>query len=271
MIDKALVARVEGSLATGMAGSARAIAELHPELGSTVVGIGTGQAILFGPGMWVNRVVSLGLDGPVDDADFDRVDGIFERAGLPVEFDVNPWADESLLAGAAARGMSPQWFRSLLVKHLPGDDRAASRTSGSVSVRPADDLGEWADVSATGFGYHDAERRLANDTSAEAAELLGDRLLVAVIDGAPVGVGAIGIADGVATLYGMSTVPAARRQGVQSALIAARVDIAIAAGCDLAVSTAMPGSASERNLMRPGFDVVCTKLGLRADATGGRV
>ncbi len=268
MIDSALVERVERSLASGLAALARAIAERHPELRPTVVDVGTGQAILFGPGMWVNRVVGLGLGGPVSDVEFDLIEDVFERAGLPVELDVSPWSHASVLTGAATRGMSAQWFRSLLVRHVTGGDRQV--TDCAVSVRPATGLGEWEDVSAAGFEYDDAERRRANDISAEAAGRLGDKLLVALFEGTPVGAGAIGVADGVATLYGMSTMPRARRSGVQSTLITARLDAARAAGCDLAVSSALPGSASERNLMRHGFELIYTKLGLRSTVIGAR-
>lgn len=261
MIDKALVARAEGSLAKGMAASARAIAERHPELGSTVVNIGTGQAVLFGPGMWVNRVVGLGLDAPVGDADFDLIDGVFQEAGLRVELDISPWADETLLAGAAARGMGPVWFRSLLVRSVSAGDRDAPEAAARVDT--ARSVAEWQDISAAGFAYHDEPQRWANDVNAEAAHRIGDTLLVATVDGTPVGAAALATSLGVAVLYGTSTTPYARRRGVQAALIGARIARAATAGCDLVISTAVPGGASERNLLRHGFRLVCTKVGVR--------
>jgi GNAT superfamily N-acetyltransferase len=53
--------------------------------------------------------------------------------------------------------------------------------------------------------------------------------------------------------------PAFRRRGVQSALLAARVADATAAGCDLAAVTAQPGSPSHRNVQRRGFDLLYTR------------
>jgi GNAT superfamily N-acetyltransferase len=60
----------------------------------------------------------------------------------------------------------------------------------------------------------------------------------------------------------MSTLPAFRRRGVQRACLAARLDLARAAGCDLAVTSATPGGESARNIERAGFQCVYTSVGL---------
>jgi len=43
---------------------------------------------------------------------------------------------------------------------------------------------------------------------------------------------------------------------VQSALLAARLEIASAAGCDVAVVVTQPGSKSQENVQRQGFDLL---------------
>ena len=63
---------------------------------------------------------------------------------------------------------------------------------------------------------------------------------------------------------GDATLPAFRRQGVQCALIEARLAMAAQAGCDLAIVTADPGSSSGRNAERMGFQLVCTHVAMRA-------
>ena len=67
------------------------------------------------------------------------------------------------------------------------------------------------------------------------------------------------ITHGVAQLTGAATVPSARRRGVQAALLAARLDDAAAAGCDLAVVTTAPGSTSQKNVQRRGFQLMYTR------------
>ena len=58
---------------------------------------------------------------------------------------------------------------------------------------------------------------------------------------------------------GAATAPAHRRRGVQTALLSARLADAAAAGCDVAVITTQPGSKSQQNAQRRGFDLLYTR------------
>ncbi|HEX8254450.1 MAG TPA: GNAT family N-acetyltransferase, partial [Thermoanaerobaculia bacterium] len=82
----------------------------------------------------------------------------------------------------------------------------------------------------------------------------------AELDGRMVGTGAIAMHDGVALLAGASTIPSARNQGAQRALLEARLRHAAAAGCDLAMMCASPGSTSQRNAERQGFRIAYTRI-----------
>jgi GNAT superfamily N-acetyltransferase len=75
-------------------------------------------------------------------------------------------------------------------------------------------------------------------------------------DGVVAGGASMHTADGVAQLTGAATAPAHRRRGVQTALLSARVTDAAAAGCDIAVITTQPGSKSQQNAQRRGFDLL---------------
>jgi GNAT superfamily N-acetyltransferase len=79
------------------------------------------------------------------------------------------------------------------------------------------------------------------------------------------------IADGIAQLTGAGTAPAFRRRGIQSALLSARLADATAAGCDLAVITVQPGSKSQQNAQRRGFDLLYTRAVLAHDASRRRL
>jgi hypothetical protein len=46
---------------------------------------------------------------------------------------------------------------------------------------------------------------------------------------------------------------------VQTALLSARLADAVAAGCDVAVITTQPGSKSQQNAQRRGFDLLYTR------------
>jgi GNAT superfamily N-acetyltransferase len=79
------------------------------------------------------------------------------------------------------------------------------------------------------------------------------------------------ICEGVAQLTGAATAPAHRRRGVQTALLAARLADAATAGCDVAVIVTQPGSKSQQNAQRQGFDLLYTRAVLvkHPEATGG--
>ena len=92
---------------------------------------------------------------------------------------------------------------------------------------------------------------------------------VGEIEGRIAATAAMVLHGGVALLAGASTIPSARRQGAQAALLAARLRDAAARGCDVAMMVAQPGSASQRNAERNGFRVAYTRLKWRRPAGGG--
>jgi GNAT superfamily N-acetyltransferase len=81
----------------------------------------------------------------------------------------------------------------------------------------------------------------------------------ALADGVIVGGASFHLAEGVAQLTGAATAPAHRRRGVQTALLSARLADAAAADCDIAVVTTQPGSKSQQNVQRRGFDLLYTR------------
>ena len=87
----------------------------------------------------------------------------------------------------------------------------------------------------------------------------GNTLFLAEMDGQVIGAGGLSIHDGVALFAGASTIPAWRRRGAQRALLDARFQYARAAGCDLAMKGAEPGSSSQRNAERQGFRIAYTR------------
>ena len=80
------------------------------------------------------------------------------------------------------------------------------------------------------------------------------------LDGQIAATGALILHEGVGLLAGASTMPDARRRGVQAALLAARLRHAADHGCDLAMMGAQPGSASQRNAERNGFRIAYTRI-----------
>ena len=74
------------------------------------------------------------------------------------------------------------------------------------------------------------------------------------------GAAALAVRDGLATLFADSTIARFRSGGLHRELISARLYEALAQGCDLATASTLPGSGSQRNYERLGFEVVYTKI-----------
>jgi hypothetical protein len=264
VIDEELVRRVERTAAGDSAALARALGELEPECRTSVEPLGGGQLVLLGPGMYVNRGVGMGLGVPVTSGDFERLEAACEEMGVPPEVEVCPWAHQSLIEQTAARGYVPVWFRSVLVRRLHFDEGVSE--SNRIEIEPVGNgsLATLQEVSSVGFGYTTTEQRRIGDRFWNAASRVeGVSLFLARIDGEAVGVASLTIRDDMAILGGMSTIPSARRYGVQAALIRYRLAAAATARCDLATTTAAPASISERNLLRAGFNLAYTQLAMR--------
>jgi hypothetical protein len=73
---------------------------------------------------------------------------------------------------------------------------------------------------------------------------------------------AAAVYSGLATLFADSTIALHRRCGLHRELIAARLNEALAQGCDLATAATLPGSGSQRNYERMGFEVAYTRVTL---------
>jgi predicted GNAT family acetyltransferase len=91
----------------------------------------------------------------------------------------------------------------------------------------------------------------------------------ALRDGILAGGATLRLTEGIAQLTGAATVPAHRRRGVQTALVSARLADAADAGCDVAVIITQPGSKSQQNAQRQGFDLLYTRAVLVKQPGGG--
>ncbi len=269
ILDSGVVARLEHTAALDNAAVAQQLSVLSPALDAGVTPIGGGQLVLFGRGMYVNRGLGLGLGVDVSSGDLDTLEAVSVAAGVDPEIEVCPWAQPPLLELTAERGYRLRWFRSVLIR--PTAHHGDPPPAGVVTSTVVDAVGlaQWQESSAVGFGAVGADpagkqARLVSDRYADAlSRAAGTRLYLASVDGQPVGAAALTLRDGLATLSGMSTTPPARRRGVQAALLAHRLYDAAEAGCDLAMTSAVPGGVSERNLLRHGFTLAYTKVGVR--------
>lgn len=239
------------------------IAELAEPLAGGWMGYG-------GVGSWINRGVGMGLDGPVSEAELDRLVAFYVSRGAEPRIDVCPFAHETLVRGLAERGFTLRNLVNVLAREIePGEDLRACLAHGwpeglrVARVDPADEaqVELFADISTSGFRPEGAPmdelelqsaRRMVRHPRCQA--------FLARVDGEPAGAAAMEVGERSAGLFSTSVLPAFRRRGIQQALIVHRLGAARGRGCLLACVQTRPGIATERNAVRVGFFMAYSKV-----------
>jgi GNAT superfamily N-acetyltransferase len=199
----------------------------------------------------LNRVVGLGLAGPVADGTLDDLEEFFRSLGAVYAVSISPAAEPSLPSRLEARGFSTgySWmkFRRDLSPPRPVET--------SLEVAATDDGIAFGSVVGPAYG-------LPDEAASMFSHVGGRRdwhLFLAYDDGEPVGGAALFAREGVGWLGAAATLPEQRGRGAQGALLAAR----IARGRELGLSalTTETGerlpdrpSNSYRNILRAGFE-----------------
>jgi GNAT superfamily N-acetyltransferase len=254
--------RIEAAQAFSVAEATRVRRASLPDDGLEAIEVGGGWAFFAGVESPVTKAEGLGMAGPVTAEDLDRVEAFFAGHGATPRVTVCPYADPSLLAVLGPRGYRIEELENVLVRPLDGG-AAFPGAAVEISEVARTDAGErsvWAETIARGFVGADEvppEFVYVMELFAGTPQV---RCFLARVDGEPAGGGAVLEADGIASLFGASTIPAYRNRGIQTAALNAR--LAAAKGCDLAIVMTTPGSPSQRNVERAGFRVAYTKAGL---------
>jgi hypothetical protein len=274
--DLSLVCRIEraeGRLITDCAAGIRA---RDPQRGVFVAHVGEGVAAHVGMEAPFNKMIGIGLGGPLGQADLAAlatVETEFATRRTPLQAELSSLADGSVARLLSERGYTLVGFENVLGLRL--DEAVASRLAGAqapqgleISAPGETDGNAWLDTVVTGFAHPDAvpggeshesyPREAIEQAMTDMAQAPGCLRYLARFhdEGAIAGGGAMRVCEGVAQLCGSATLPALRRRGVQTALLARRLLDARSSGCDIAVITTQPGSKSQHNAQRHGFTLL---------------
>lgn len=220
-----------------------------------------GFATYAEPGSPFNKVAGLGFGGVPDVAALDDVERAFAARGEPVQVELATLADPAIGALLTGRGYVLTSFENVLGQPLRDEHEPVMPPGVEVRLAAVHEFDAWSAVVADGFAHpdtggvpsHEEFGREVIENAERDAAAAGAVRYVALLDGVLAGGGSLSMSGGVAGLAGAATAPAYRRRGIQTALLWARLADAAAAGCDLAVITTQPGSASQRNAQRRGF------------------
>jgi GNAT superfamily N-acetyltransferase len=262
-----LAARIERAEARLVADGATASDRRRPGRGAFALPLAGGFATFAGAVSPLNKVAGLGFAGPLDERELEAVEAAYAERACPVQVELSCLAEPPIGELLTRRGYALVGFENVLGRLLPLESAPAPADGIVVTPSAEEEVVTWTDVVVTGFASPDTQgvpshERFPRET-AQAA--IGDMAAAGVVrylarrDGRPAGGASMRLSDGVAQLCGAATLPEHRRHGVQGALLAARLDAAGRAGCDVAVVTTKPGSKSQENAQRRGFELLYTR------------
>lgn len=227
----ALAERIERVEAQLVATGTEAAHRRRADTAGFVIPIAGGVASFAEVGSPLNKVAGLDFGGVPSAAALDQIEQAFTARGAPVQIELSHLADPAIAALLTDRGYQLGWFENVLGLALEGEPEASNEEFSREVIA-----------------------RVMRDFAA-----VGVMRYVALRDGVIAGGASFRLAEGVAQFAGAATAPVHRRQGIQTALLSARNGDAAAAGCDVAVITTQPGSKSQQNAQRRGFDLLYTR------------
>lgn len=258
--DIDLARRLERTEAHSNANFVEARAKAFPDRGATWIEVAGAYAMFDGVGSPLTQTFGLGVFQEITPSDLDAIEDFFKSRGADVFHEVSPIADPSVFTLFNERGYRPVEFSSVLYRPIDPDLRLSASRNDQVKVRLVEEseIELFAQTAFEGWSEFteilDFLRELAQVT-AHSKSLS----FIAELEGKPIATGALSITGDVALLAGASTIPTARRQGAQLALLEERLRYAAAHGCTVAMMAANPGSGSQRNAERNGFRIAYTR------------
>jgi MOSC domain-containing protein YiiM/GNAT superfamily N-acetyltransferase len=181
----------------------------------------------------------------------DRMRDFFERSAAPgwIVADTPPWP------GAAAADSSVVFAREVREEEPidPGFGSAALADGLTIRLVDSADADRWTTVLVEASGIRGRERDAWFAIGRRLVGSAGLHHLLVEDRGEPVGVAGLFTRRRIGLLVTMAVLPAARGRGIQRALIAERIRLAIERRCTTVTASALVGSASARNLEAMGF------------------
>jgi GNAT superfamily N-acetyltransferase len=265
--DTALAERIERAETQLIARDSRAAHQRRPGGGGFVIPIAGGVASFADADSPYNKVAGLGFAGVPDPQALDGIEQAFAAVGAPVQIELAHLGDPDIGPLLSDRGYRLESFENVLGRALDAEHDPVTPPGIEVRRSTDEELEAWLEVVVDGAAHPDTQGLpwheefprdilMAAERDSAAAGLLR---YIALHNGVVAGGAGLSLSEGIAQMAGAATAPAHRRHGIQSALLAARLNDAAAAGCDIAIVTVQPGSRSQQNVQRQGFHLLYTR------------
>ena len=262
--DKELSRKLERTEARANADMIETRARLDPASGATWIEVAGAYAMFDGPESPCTQTFGLGLFDEVTAEHLAEIEEFFTSRAAPVFHEVSPMADPSLMTALNSRGYEPIELTNVMYRELQAGFTSIPDGRGkpglSTRVIGEDEADLWAKTSANGWSTEaEGLEEFMLGFGRIAARCKCAHPFLAELDGKPISTGSLFIYDDACILAGASTVPEGRNRGAQNALLAARLQFAADRGCTIAIMGASPGSQSQKNAQKNGFQIAYTR------------
>lgn len=276
--DSALAARIERAEADLISAHARAAHRRRRDGGADVVDVGDGAGFLTliagGVASFAdhdspyNKVAGLGFAGVPALEELEAIERAFAAHGSPTQVELAHLAEPEIGVLLTQRGYWLESYENVLGRAIDAAQGPSSMPPG-IEVRPSgdDEFEDWLRVIAgaaaapdlAGLPWHDDFPTAIYEQAQRDSRAAGTLRFAALREGHLAGGAQLNLTDGIAQFIGAGTAPHHRRHGIQAGLLTARLQVAAEAGCDLAIVVTQPGSTSQANVQRQGFDLLYTR------------
>ncbi len=254
-----MIARLERAYAMLAMECADSLQERYPDLDAEGRWIAGGVALFAGVGSPLSMAYGMGFEGEVDHGDFEELEEFYNERGAPAVVDACLAAHPSLLRVLEERDYHLLSKTDTLVREL--DDLEDLEEVDIPGLEIITDPGpEWAETVLEGFHPGEDVPTYLRAIYHTYLDLPSTECFLALVDGEPAGGAALGVFEEIGMLFSTSVLPEFRGRGIQKALLQVRLGYAVREGCDVAMVFTDPGSTSQRNVLRQGFEITHTKV-----------
>lgn len=260
-VDRALSQKLERTEARANADFVETRRRVDPTSQSSWIEVGGAYAMFDGADSPLTQTFGLGMFEEATPAHLDEIEAFFRKNEAPVSHEVSPLTDLSLMSLLSERSYRPIELTTVMYRELDAPVEKRSRNSGLLTrVISPGEVGLWARTSADGWSSeHEALGEFMFNFGSISAQCTGSFPYIAELNEKAIATGMLFIYDDICMLAGASTVLEGRNNGAQTALLEDRLEFARTMGCKLAIMGAAPGSQSQRNAQKNGFNIAYTR------------
>ena len=261
-VDQAFARRLESCEEIPQVMYARIFQKTRPEIGAAEEKICGGHMVFAGLGSPIGRVTAAGFDQPFTPEVIERIEAFYRDRKAPSQVDLTPLHRPEVFEMFKERGYRIAELNNVLYRKLEPDEQVPAPPNDCQIRRSHPEEADITGKIVESAFFPDGAPESCQGLMAPLYLMENARAFLATVGGKPVacGTGLVISDHRVFALCGAGTLAEYRGRGLQTALLRARMDAAVRAGCEYAVVVTQGGTTSQRNAERLGFRVAYSKV-----------